>query len=136
MSKLNVFNDVTFWHIFRAVGVSRGFNFFIGDGGQSHSSKHCLQCAGRFVTNGDDVFFTHRTQTPVDFQVTLENVVVVKVFGIFVRACKHVVVVRHGGITGRDEVSSWQELHQQTRGTAHIRVGKGLVVTGGAFEIQ
>ena len=69
-------------------------------------------------------------------QVTLQDVVIIKIFRIEVRAGEHVVVVRHSGKTGRDKVGTWQKLHQETCGTAHIRVGKGLVITGGAFQIQ
>ena len=118
------------------MGVSGGLHLFIRNWRQTHAGKYRLQRAGGFITNGDHVLFTHRPQAAIDLQIALDHVVVVEVFGIFVRTGEHVVVVRHRRVTGGDKVGAWQELHQQARGTPHIRVGKGLIVTGGALQIQ
>lgn len=86
--------------------------------------------------DGDNVFFMNWVQIVVYFQVMLDNVVVVKVFCIFVGIGEYVVVVWYCGIIGGDKVGIWQELYQQVCGMMYIGVGEGLVVIGGVFQIQ
>ena len=116
--------------------VGGGLHLLVGDWRQPQLAENRLDRPRRFLANGNGFRLGHRTQAAVNHQVTLQDVVIIKIFRIEVRAGEHVVVVRHRAVAGENKVGARQHLHQGARGAANIRVGESLVVGGRHFEVE
>ena len=131
-----ILNYITRRHIFAAVSISSSFDFFIANQRQAQFAEHCLNGACGLIANGDGFLFRDRTQTAVNHQIALQNVVIIEIFSVEVRPGKHVVVVGYRTVTGENKVGTRQHLHQGAGSTANIGVGKGLVIGGGHFKVE
>lgn len=126
--------DVAGQGVFAAVRVSHGFHLLVRDRGKSQLTEDSLHGFSGFAADADHFLLRNRTETAVNLHISLQYIVIVKIFRIKVRTREHVVVVRLCGISRENEIRTRQKLQHRARSPAHIGIGEALVVGRSAFQ--
>ena len=122
--------------VLAAVRIGHGLDLLVRYRRQVQVAEYSLDSAGRFISHADDVLFRNGLQAAVHLHVSLQYIVIVKVFRIEVRSGKHIIVIGFSRISGENEVGSRKEFEHRSCGASHVRVGEALVVGRSTFQTE